>query len=149
MVLGIGLTIAVSAAADGIQSLVGKQVDGQAPVVLDGNELATQAIIIEGTSYAPVRAIGEAVGKEVGWEEGKVILESKQVATPTPSQSVSKYSKDVIDAEIQRLEVSIYNLKTIMDEYPDRFGTEENRNKLKQSEFELSIWKQRLADLGN
>ncbi|MNR93452.1 hypothetical protein D3C72_245090 [compost metagenome] len=158
LVLGVGLTVAVSAAAEEIQSLIGKQVEGQVAVVVDGVQINVPAAIIDGTSYAPVRAVAEAVGKEVDWKEGKVILESKQEATPsagvsisptaTPAPSSVKYSKDVIEAEIQRLEVSIYNLKTIMEEYPDRFGTEENRSKLKLLEPELTLWKQRLAELG-
>lgn len=152
LVLGIGLTIAVSAAAEGIQSLVGKQVDGQATVVLDGNELGTQAVIIEGTSYAPVRAIGEAVGREVGWEGGKVTLDSKQaVSTPsptvTPAPSVGVYPKDVIEAEIQRVEVIIHGKKGAIEQYPGRYDTEENRKILSDLEAELAVWKQRLADL--
>lgn len=156
LVLGVGLTVAVSAAAEEIQSLIGKQVEGQVAVVVDGVQINVPAAIIDGTSYAPVRAVGEAVGKEVDWKEGKVILESKQEATPAPSTAVSvsptatpapstvKYSRDVIEAEIQRLETSLYSQKLRLEERPDLTDL---KDKISANESELVIWKQRLADL--
>lgn len=53
--------------AEEIKSLIGKQVERQAAVVVDGNEITVAAAIIDGTSYAPVRAVAEAVGKKVDW----------------------------------------------------------------------------------
>jgi hypothetical protein len=79
LILGAALSFTVSANAEEIKSLIGKQVDGETTVLLDGVELPVQAAIIEGTTYAPVRAIGEAVGKKVDWREGKVTLDTKTV----------------------------------------------------------------------
>jgi hypothetical protein len=156
LILGVGLTIAVSAAAEEIQSLIGKQVEGQVAVEVDGVQINVPAAIIDGTSYAPVRAVGEAVGKEVDWKEGKVILESKQTVpnpsatpfvNPAPTMAPSSYKKDQIEYEIQRIELDIYAKKYGIEQYPGRFDTEENRKALKDLEAELALWKQRLADL--
>lgn len=156
LVLGVGLTVAVSAAAEEIQSLIGKQVEGQVAVVVDGVQINVPAAIIDGTSYAPVRAVGEAIGHEVDWKEGKVILESKQITpkstasssvgpTVTPAPSTEAYTKDRVDAEIQRLEVDLYSLKLGLK---DR-DSEALRKKIADAEAELALWKQRLADLQN
>ena len=40
------------------------------PVTVDGKQLVTEKepFIYDGTTYLPVRAVGEAVGKTVGWD---------------------------------------------------------------------------------
>lgn len=90
---GIFLSITVSVSAEQI-SMIGKKVDDQAVIVMDGNELSIPAIILEGTSYAPVRAIGEAVGKEVGWTEGKITLDSK-----TTDELKAQMEKNIADMQ--------------------------------------------------
>ena len=41
-------------------------------IVVDGKEVSTSAepFIYNGTTYLPIRAVGEAVGKEVTWNAG-------------------------------------------------------------------------------
>lgn len=156
LIIGVGLTVAVSAAAEEIQSLIGKQVEGQVAVIVDGKEISVPAAIIDSVSYAPVRAVAEAVGKDVDWKEGKVILESKQ-ATPTPSISESVrptatpitgvYSKDRIETEIQRIEIEIHAMKGHIEQRPEKYDNDETRQKVSSLESELAIWKQRLAEL--
>lgn len=82
LIIGAVLSFTVSANAEEIKSLIGKQVEGQVAVIVDGQEISVPAAIIGGVSYAPVRAVGEAVGREVGWEEGKVILNSSKEVDP-------------------------------------------------------------------
>lgn len=148
LIVGLALSLAVTAYAEDIKSLVGKQVDGQAAVVLDGEELSVQAVIIEGTSYAPIRAVGEAVGKEVDWKEGKVVMENKQTAVVAPNPSgettTKTFSKDVIESEIQNLEVILYDQKLRFQDRPDLTELE---SKITENEARLKVWKQRLAEI--
>ena len=61
-------------------------------IVVDGKELSTSAepFIYNGTTYLPIRAVGEAVGKEVTWNGGTntvylgEVPESAQQQTPAP-----------------------------------------------------------------
>ena len=58
-------------------SMKGKVVEEMASVWLNGNRLAKDAIIIEGTSYLPVRVIGEAMGLKVDWQPGRIDMTTK------------------------------------------------------------------------
>ncbi len=61
-------------------------------IVVDGKELSTSAepFIYNGTTYLPIRAVGEAVGKEVTWNGGTntvylgEVPASAQQQTPAP-----------------------------------------------------------------
>lgn len=57
--------------------LIGKSIEGMIPVYLHGNRVAKDAIIIDSTSYLPVRALGEALGMDVRFENGQVLVERK------------------------------------------------------------------------
>ena len=54
-------------------------------VVVDGKQLSTPAepFIYNGTTYLPVRAVGEAVGKEVAWDN-----DTKTVTLTTPPPTI-------------------------------------------------------------
>ncbi|WP_339297567.1 hypothetical protein MKY92_21675 [Paenibacillus sp. FSL R5-0623] len=54
---GAVFLLSATAFANDIKSLVGKKIQGEAVVELNGQALDT-AIIVDGKSYAPVRAIG-------------------------------------------------------------------------------------------
>ena len=57
-------------------SNIGKKVTSEYVVKLDGEELPVKAIAFEGTSYAPVRVISEALGLGVDFINKEVILSS-------------------------------------------------------------------------
>lgn len=54
-------------------NMVGKVVQADADVVVNGKTLNTPAIIIDGVSYLPVRETAEFLGVKVDWD-GRVIL---------------------------------------------------------------------------
>lgn len=67
LIVGVAITAAGSAYAEEIQSLVGKTIQGQFPVKVAGVQLTEQAAVLDGTSYLPVRAIGEALNMDVSF----------------------------------------------------------------------------------
>lgn len=96
-IFGILLSFSVSVYAEEVTSLIGRAIEGQFPVKVDGTQLEKQAIVIDGTSYLPVRAIGDALNMEVGFNADLgITLKSKpkpvsevkatvtQTQTPTP-----------------------------------------------------------------
>jgi len=90
---GIIATAAGTAYADDVvESIIGKKIEGQFPVKVAGKSLATQAAVVDGTSYLPVRAIGEALNMDVTFNADLGIeLKEKGVDTvpETPTQPVS------------------------------------------------------------
>lgn len=83
-------------------SMIGKQVQMIAKIKLDGEYLEVDAIGINGTTYAPVRALAEALGKEVEWDpvNKEVIIDS-----PETIDEVDVYSKMTLE-ELEKLKKS-------------------------------------------
>lgn len=81
--LGAALTVSSSAFASS-NSLIGKQIQNIFSVVLDGKKLENGAIIIDGTSYLPVREIAEKLNLDVDFssEEGIRLTSKKDIQTP-------------------------------------------------------------------
>lgn len=103
LLVGVSITAAGSAYADDIvDSIVGKTIQGQFPVKISGKSLDTQAAVIDGTSYLPVRAIGEALNMEVKFNADLGIELNPKGATtvPEPTQSTSTPAKPVSDEDI-------------------------------------------------
>lgn len=90
VLVGVSITAAGSAYADDIvESIVGKQVQGSFPVTVDGKKLDTVAAVIDGTSYLPVRAVGEALNKEVTFDADMGIeLKGKEAAVVTDTPKI-------------------------------------------------------------
>lgn len=80
--VGFCLSFGFGAHAE-VVNMIGKAIDGAFPVKLDGKELDNQAIVVEGTSYLPVRAIGEAIGYKVGFDADLGISLTKSVTDVT------------------------------------------------------------------
>lgn len=74
------LVISATAYASDIQTLVGRAIEGTFAVQLSGEKLENKAIVIDGTSYLPVREIAEKMNLKVDFDmERGVILESNYV----------------------------------------------------------------------
>lgn len=79
LILIIGIATGVMAAGQG--SLVGRAVQGTYPVVLNGNTLGQTAIVIDGTSYLPVRAVADALNLKVEFENNTITLTGAAFST--------------------------------------------------------------------
>jgi len=75
LLIGFLLAIPTYALAEQ-ESMIGKTVGAEYPVFIDGKVLEVPAIVVDGRSFAPVRAIGEAMGLNVSFENQTVILKS-------------------------------------------------------------------------
>ncbi|MEK8206773.1 hypothetical protein NST41_14365 [Paenibacillus sp. FSL L8-0696] len=85
---GIVFMIGAQAFGDSI-SKIGKKIQTEYSVTVDGKKLTVPAIAVDGTSYAPVRAIGEATGYDVT-VSGKSISLDKESATVAPTNESSQ-----------------------------------------------------------
>ncbi|MEX2461720.1 MAG: hypothetical protein WD469_10590 [Paenibacillaceae bacterium] len=62
IIIGVALAITTSAYASDITSLIGRTIQSEFPVTIEGKELSKKALVIDGTSYVPLRAFGDAIG---------------------------------------------------------------------------------------
>jgi len=94
ILIGFVLSFAASAYADELKSLIGRTIEGEFPVTVDGKRLENKAIVIDGTSYLPVRAIADAVYQDVHFDADLgITLTPKEVPavpveTDTPSEAI-------------------------------------------------------------
>ncbi|OMD44298.1 hypothetical protein [Paenibacillus odorifer] len=92
-------------------SLIGQKVQGLFTVEKGGAKVA-DAIIINGSAYAPVRAISEATGTKLTIEGKKIIMGETATVTVTPDKSAElKAEYDKTLADITRLENGIQDIE--------------------------------------
>lgn len=72
-VAGVLFAIGATSFADGV-SLVGKKIQSEVTVTAKGEQLPDKAIVVDGKSYAPVRAVAQAAGMEVEFGKGGIVL---------------------------------------------------------------------------
>lgn len=94
---------AAGAAATGIVRNIQAELRPDFTIIIDGEEKifknvngeVVEPILYDGTTYLPVRAIGEMMGKTVFWYEKKKTIELKEVSsTVTDTDVVLPSSKD-------------------------------------------------------
>lgn len=124
LILGAGLSFALSAQAE-VKNYVGAIIQGQFPVTIDGVAFEAPGIVVDGTSYLPVRKFAESVGYDVkfnadmGIELTKKVLPGEVPTSPTTVEETTEVKISRIDGEISYLEgrlqftkVNLNNAKT-------------------------------------
>lgn len=96
---GAALMVGVTAYAD-VQGMVGKVVDGVFPVKIEGQQMENEAIVIEGTSYLPVRELAEKVGYEVSFDMVEGIGLKKEVPPVVESNARDATNNPTDEEEI-------------------------------------------------
>ncbi|WP_134904481.1 hypothetical protein [Paenibacillus polymyxa] len=116
---GALFTIGATSFADEIQSLVGKKIQGETAVSVNGKSI-DKAIVVEGKSYAPVRSIGEAAGMKVQFGKEGIALsdeptkEIKPDPVTTEPISETKETKTIneeVPVKLDQLNASIEEKK--------------------------------------
>lgn len=144
---GLVLGLSATAYADELQSLIGKKVQGQTDVYLDGTKLDS-AIIVDGKSYAPTRKISEAAGKKVNFKDGGIYLDTPVEVTTTEqpeqnSETETEMTLEQVNHQIGKIEGEIEVMKIGLEEMK-KTGDTDNFNKLSQT---LKEWEEKLAAL--
>jgi len=95
-------------------SLVGQKVRTEVVVKLDGETLGN-AVIINKTTYAPLRMVAEATGLDVGYVPGEVSLVSETVVTKTREDLMKEKRQLTIRADF--LKDAIASAEYSLDKY--------------------------------
>ena len=143
-----GAILMVGAQALGASSsLVGKAIQAEYTVKVYGKKLADPAIVIDGKSYAPVRAIGELAGFNVSVKGKTISLDDKvqqmpplldeksgmvgptPVSTPDPALTAAKSKIEIIDEKIDSVVDNILATSSLLKASP---GHADLKQKLEQ-----------------
>lgn len=81
MLFGFFIAFSISANASNISTLIGKVIQGEFPVTVNGVKLDKNAVVVDGTSYLPVRAIGSATGYDITFDSDLGIILKKSGVT--------------------------------------------------------------------
>lgn len=100
VVLMLGTSVFAEEVKDVTKNLIGRVIQGQFDVTVDGTKLTNPVIVIDGTSFAPVREFGESIGYEVLFDtEGGVILNKKEFeVTQSKMNTLSIVESDIQEA---------------------------------------------------
>jgi hypothetical protein len=148
-IFGFALAFSLSAHADDIKSLIGKSVQGSFPVTIEGRSLDKQAIVIDGTSYLPVKSFGDAVGYDAKFNASSGITLNKKTTV-----TESTYDAIIVTQEINRQKRIIWAVEGAITTSPssnsdtdiERFTIYEQwKVTLKRAKDELAIWEARKA----
>lgn len=143
-----GAILMVGAQALGASSsLVGKAIQAEYTVKVYGKKLADPAIVIDGKSYAPVRAIGELAGFNVSVKGKTISLDDKvqempplldeksglvgpaPVSTPDPALTAAKSKIEIIDEKIDAVVDNILATSSLLKASP---GNADLKQRLEQ-----------------
>ncbi|WP_051289624.1 hypothetical protein [Paenibacillus massiliensis] len=97
--------------ADDIQTLVGKKIEGETAVTVDGTSIGS-AIIVDGKSYAPVRSIAEASGLAVGYGGAGIALSTNKEPV---IEVESTQEKPIINSNTSKIQVNIEEKQRLID----------------------------------
>lgn len=90
-IAGFLLSFSFTVYGEEIASLVGKEIQAEFPVKVDGELLKNKAIVVDGTSYLPIREFGEKLGYKVDFDPEEGVTLDK-MTTQTPSQTKDQQS---------------------------------------------------------
>ncbi|KRE33297.1 hypothetical protein [Paenibacillus sp. Soil724D2] len=140
-VFGFCLSLGVGASAE-VVSMVGKVVDGAFPVTVNGSKVEASAIVIEGTSYLPVRAMGDALNMNVSFDPNMgVELKQKEVATVAETLTPEDLEN------IRSTEAQYPYLQEKIAEAKDRAGKHKQEKVKLQSDLAVETDSQKKKDL--
>jgi hypothetical protein len=142
---GTVFAISATAFADDIQSLIGKKVQAEYTVQVNGKVLNT--VVVEGKNYAPVRAIGEAAGYSVVVDGKKVILNSEVKAVDgIKSLSNPTYTVEQINYSIKSAQENVDRYTLAVNTSEEAIKKETDQSRIEQFTVLLDAYKQQLAE---
>ena len=101
----------VSAAAAEMSSLIGKRIQRVLPIKVGNERAPTDAIVIDGVSYAPVRAVAEMLGADVDFQNGEIIITPKGGTPMTAGKAITAEESSTAEENQRQLDL-IAELKT-------------------------------------
>ncbi|OMD07178.1 hypothetical protein [Paenibacillus odorifer] len=110
VIVGALLFSGVTVFADSA-SLIGQKVQGLFTIEKNGKKV-DDAIIINGTAYAPIRSVAEASGAKLTVEGKKIIMTGETSEVGVNNTAALNVERDKTKADIERITAGIKDLET-------------------------------------
>lgn len=114
VIVGVLLFASASAFADSV-GIFGKKVTGIYTIMQDGKKVA-EAGIINGSAYAPVRAVSDAVGASLTVEGRTIVIESGSTAASSDEVAIQinglKFKRTLLLKDVQAAESGVKMYET-------------------------------------
>lgn len=169
-IFGVVFSLAVTSFAAHIQSMIGKKVDGEITVQLNGKNISEKAIVVDGRAHLPVRSMANSLEADVEVSNDLIALTTDTTknsnATVTNNESINQnskyanYSKKSLEEVLESIKTNI--LKPNEEErarvYSDleqakKDGVTENMDKkekqLKEYDDRIAKYKQEIEEIEN
>lgn len=162
LIAGMLLMVSMTTFAEEIESYIGKVIEGQFLVIVDGQKVDKPGLVIEGTTYLPVRATAELFGYDIAFIDSQVILNKKVVATvqevekpvePEPIVETEEMTLPFIESEIERLTLQLNSAidaiglrKKVNPDDPYISNFEEIKIEIEEKLAELNLMKKELQE---
>lgn len=131
----VGVLIMLSPQVYGAaSSMIGKKVDGEMVVTIDGKQAGTAAVV-EGKSYLPVRDVATELGLKIKVENKEVVI--------TSEDKIAEEVKKQID--VMKNEEEIAKLKQERQKISESLETDKSR--VEKSEAEIQEAKEKYEDM--
>jgi len=156
-ICGAVLLFGTSVLAESV-TMVGKTIQSEIPVYLNGENLAVNAIAVDGASYLPVRVIASTLGAKVDFRGGVIHLEKSNEADALKEEILAEIrlenQKSEIRKEIDKLRAAIDNnnrqiqhFEELIANEPDTLIKETYEKNIGMIEQVIQQQTQKIADL--
>lgn len=135
VIIGAAITISGQALAETVSN-VGKKIQNEYEVYVDGTLLAKEAIVVDGTSYTPNRVLADAVGYDVAFEKNTVFLTKKEETSVT-SEAAAGEESQTDPAVVSKIDPSTVTLENV-----DRLITE-MISSIQSVEYSIKIYEEK------
>lgn len=155
--IGFCLSFAVGANAE-VLNMIGKTVEATIDLTINNQKMEYQAILIDGTTYAPIRMLGEATGNIVRYDSETGVKLVRKIATPKATVlksievlngSISR-NQDAIsrnEEEIIRLKKEMQTPEVVMDIQTSEKTIERQKQGIIDLNTQIAKLNQTLADI--
>ncbi|MFD0712301.1 hypothetical protein [Paenibacillus sp. GCM10027626] len=138
--IGCVLSIGVSVSAASIKSMIGQKIQAEVPVTINNKALSQDAIIVNNTSYIPLRVASNEVGLKVNSANNKGISLSGDSGakggtsvTTTMDKTQAKTELNKVNSEIDKLNKALAEETEILELTKENLkGVKENYEQAKK-----------------
>ena len=137
-------------------SLVGKTVQKEVTVNFNGEPLAVKAIMVNNTTYLPIRMLGNLLGAKIEYKDGEVHMEKpdeyQNIKEQILTEIMLEEQKGEIKKKIAELQLAIENGQKRIVELEDEINRDGNDGVVKEAlmkakEITQTVLQQQLAQL--
>lgn len=129
IIIGAMLMLAGQVYGAEVASHVGKRITNEYTITVDGKDLGVKAIVVDGVSHTPNRAIVEAMGGDVKFVDKTVVITTEKsdpagggsVETSTPTDQAARIRDSIssVESSIKSLNKEVELIEKSLLTYPE------------------------------